>query len=164
MRPGADETGQRILHAGEIDLQPRLSRVRPLGENVQNHLLAVDHEDAGEFFPIPLLRGGEFVVENDHIRSELLGAGSDLLGLAGAHQKPRMVFAVVDQFATDDRDAERVDEFRKFIKQAVRLGALFITSEGPDEQGALDHLWLFLDLKHPKPRKIASVAAPPQGG
>jgi hypothetical protein len=75
-----------------------------------------------------------------------------------------MVFAVVDKFATDDWDAERVDEFRKFIKQAVRLGALFITSEGPDEQGALDHLWLFLDLKHPKPRDIASVAASPQGG
>jgi hypothetical protein len=75
-----------------------------------------------------------------------------------------MVFAVVDEFAADDRDAEGVDEFREFLEQAVRLGALLVARVGPDEQGALHHLWLFLNLKHPKKRDIASVAAPPQGG
>jgi hypothetical protein len=75
-----------------------------------------------------------------------------------------MVFAVVDEFSADDRDAERVDEFRKFLEKAIRLGALLIARVSTDEQGTLHHLWLFLDLKHPKKREIASVAAPPQGG
>ena len=162
VRPGPDEPGEGILHAGEIDLQASLAGVSAFGENVENHLLAVDHEDGGEFFPIPLLGGGEFVVENDDIRAEGLCAVGDFLRLARAHQEPRVVLAVVDEFAADDRDAECVDEFGKFLEQTVRFRSLFVARVGPNKQGALDHLWLFLDFKHPEARKIASAAEPPQ--
>ena len=75
-----------------------------------------------------------------------------------------MVFAVVDEFAADDRDAERVDELGEFIQQTVRLRVLFVARVGPDEQGALDHFRLFLDLKHPEARETATRAGRPQGG
>ena len=64
---------------------------------------------------------------------------------------------------------ERIDdgnarEFGEFLEQTIRLRPLLVARVGPDEQGALHHLWLFLNLKHPKEWDIASVAAPPQGG
>jgi hypothetical protein len=45
--PGAGQAGQRILHAGQRHLQHGLAGVRPVGENLEDHLLAVDDGEAG---------------------------------------------------------------------------------------------------------------------
>ena len=148
VRPRPHESRQRILHSGQINLQPSLPRLRPLGEDVQNHLLPVDHKHTGEFLPVSLLRWREFVVEDDHIGLRLLGQGSDLLRFSRAHQITGMRFAMVHKLPGNDRDAKGVDQLRKLIEQARRLRLAGISAIRSHEHSPLDHLWFFFDLKH----------------
>jgi hypothetical protein len=150
VRPGASQPGQGILVARQLDLQARLARVGALGEDVEDDFLAVDDEGArGEFFPIALLGGGEFVVEDDDVGGELFGGGGDGGGLAGADEVAGVGFAVVDEFAADDRDAEGGDEFREFVEEAGGEGCVGGAGMGTDEEGAFHHAGFFLDLEHP---------------
>ena len=80
-----------------------------------------------------------------------LGLSGDLdpeLGLAGANEMARVHFAVLDEFAADNGDAECFDEFGKFLEQTLGFPALLGADVGSDEQGTLDHFRLFLDLEH----------------
>ena len=67
--PHPREAGQGVLHAGEFDLEAGFLGLGALGEDIENHLLAVDHAEVGEFFPLALLGWGEAVVDDDARRT-----------------------------------------------------------------------------------------------
>ncbi len=109
--PHAGESRQRVLHAGKLDLQACLLGVGALGEDVENHLLAVDHAKVGEFLPLALLGRCEAVVDDDHVA--LVGARefADLGGLAGAAEEFFVHLAAARHDGLDHLDAEGFDEF-----------------------------------------------------
>ena len=92
--------------------------------------------------------GGEFVVENQDIGFERLREGGDFGGLAGADEMARVDFAVLNEFAADNGDAERFDELGQFFEEALGFPALLGADVGSDEQGALDHFRLFPNFEH----------------
>ena len=82
MGPCANQARERIFHARQIHLQASFHRLRSLRKDIQDHFLAVDHQHPGELFPVPLLRGSEFVIEDDHIRLGFLGDAREFLRFA----------------------------------------------------------------------------------
>ena len=102
-------------------------------------------------FPVALLRWAQVVVEDEHIALVFLREVDDLLRLARADQIARMIFAMRDELPLDDRDAERVDQLLQFLEQTLRLRLLRGIDVGADEERALRHLVLLLDLKHSHP-------------
>ena len=82
MAPSTGESRQRVGHARQIHLDLRLTGLCPSTEDIEDDLLTVDHGDLGEIFPVALLCGGEFVVEDDHVAMERTGILADLFGLA----------------------------------------------------------------------------------
>ena len=148
--PHPREARQGVLHAGEFDLQARLLGVGALRENIENHLLAVDHAEVGESFPLALLGGGEAVVDDDHIA--LMGAGEfdDFRGLAGAAEEFLVHFAALRQHALDHLDAEGFHQFAELLEQGFRLGGFARIEIKAHQQGALDHFGFLSDFKHPR--------------
>ncbi len=140
------------MHAGEFDLQAGFLGLRALGENIENHLLAVDHAEVGEFFPLALLGRGQAVVDHDHVA--LMGAGEfgDFRGLAGAAEEFLVHFAAAGEHGLDHFDAEGFDEFAEFFEQGFRLGRLAGIEIKAHQQGALDHFGFLSDFKHPRQR------------
>ncbi len=123
MGPRANEAGEGILHAGEVDLKSGFAGLCAVREDIQNHFLSVDGQNAGQLFPIALLRWRQFVVENNHIDLAFLHKIRNLLGFTGPHQIAGMNLTVVDKLAVDDRDAKRVDKFFEFFQQTGCLGS-----------------------------------------
>ena len=150
--PHPGEPGQGVLHAGEFDLQAGLLGVGALGENIENDLLAVDHAEVGEFFPLALLGGREAVVDDDHIA--LMGAGEfgDFRGFAGAAEEFLMHFTAAGEHGFDHLDAEGFDQFGEFFEQGFRLVGIARVEIKAHQQGALDHFGFLSDFKHPRHR------------
>ncbi len=67
--PPAAEPIAEVLQLCQLDLQTRLVGAGPAGEDIENHLAAIDDDPAGLFFDIPALCGGEAVVEDDQVGS-----------------------------------------------------------------------------------------------
>ena len=136
--PGAGEAGERILHARESDLEDGLAGLRAVGEDVEDHLLSVDHGDRGEFFPIALLGGAEGLVEDDDVALEETGGADDLLHLAGADEGGGAGRAEVDEGVTDDGDAEVFDEFLELGEEFDGFAGGHLGCLDADEIGAFD--------------------------
>jgi len=60
-------------------LEPRLFRVRTLGEDIQNDLLSIDHRYLGQSLPIPLLGRLKLIVKHDDIGPQVMGLSCYLL-------------------------------------------------------------------------------------
>jgi hypothetical protein len=146
--PGAGEARERILHPREIDLDARLAGVGAGAEDIEDDFLPVGDGNAGELFPIALLRRAELVIENEDVALELFRAIDDLLRFAGADEITRVVFAIGDEFAADNRDAEGIDEFGQFLEQMLRFRLEVRSDVCADEQRTLHGFFLRLDLKH----------------
>src|SRR5439155_22629270 len=86
MLPHAGEPRQRILELRELDLEPRLARARAPREDVEDELGAVHDLDAERLLEIADLRGRQVVVEDRHVRVELVHALAHLLELALADE------------------------------------------------------------------------------
>ncbi len=148
MAPCAHQPRERILHARKIDLQPRLAGLRPFAENIEDDLLAVDDQHAGDLFPVALLAGGQFVVENDHVDLLFLHQRGDFVRLARAEQELGIILPVVDEHALHHGNAERVHQFFKFLQQ-TRCFQLFLGLDvSAHQQRALHHPGLVFDFKH----------------
>ena len=65
MCPHAGQARQGVFHAGQCHLEPRLACACTKIENIEDHLLPVDHGEAGEFLPIALLPGRKGLVKDE---------------------------------------------------------------------------------------------------
>ena len=137
MGPRAREAGQRILHAGQCDLQHRLAGLGAVGENFQDDFLPVDDREAGLLLPVALLGGREFLVEHDDVGAIGLGQRDELSGLAAADEKLGLLpVAQVDERGTGDGDAEILDELDELGEQLRPFARLHVRRLHADEQGA----------------------------
>ena len=135
--PRAGQAGQRILHAGQRDLQHRLAGARPVGENLQDDLLPVDDSEAGFLLPVALLGGGKFLVEDDDVGAVSLGRGDQLGGLATADEKLGLqAVAQVDERGARDGQVEVLDELVQLREQLRALAGGHVRCLHPHQEGA----------------------------
>lgn len=146
--PGTGESGEGILEAGQFDLESSFVGPSSLGEDIEDDFLTVEDRYATELFPVPLLAGGEFVIEDDAIEPFSLYAIGNLLGFTGAEQVARMALAVVNQDAIDHWNSERIDEIFEFEEKALRVVSFCWVGERPDEKGFFHHLPAWIDINH----------------
>ena len=109
----------------------------------------------GEFFPVALLAGRQFIVENDDVELLLLRPRHDFLRLARADEIARMLLAMMHEHAVDDRHAQSVHEFLEFFEQAGRFGACVGLGVSADEQRAFRHFCSLFDIKHEVAKLLA---------
>src|SRR6185312_11321957 len=74
----------------ELDFELALEAARPLGEDVEDQAVAIEHAPARELLEIALLAGRKRVIHQDHVRSAGLGRSLQLLRLATAHEETRI--------------------------------------------------------------------------
>jgi hypothetical protein len=65
--PHLPQPGQRVFQLRQLDLQARLHRPRPGGEDVEDQFAAVQDLDLGGLFQVADLRGAQVVIEDDDI-------------------------------------------------------------------------------------------------
>ncbi len=159
VRPHPREARQRVLHAGELDLEASLLGLGAQGEDIEDDFLAVDDGEVSIFFPSALLGGAELVVENDDVALEVFRHVDEFGALAGTHEVARRLLGDAHEFGGGGLDAQRADEFLQFLQQAGRLIGIAAVEVHPDEEGTLDHFGFFSDFEHdghiyvtPRPR------------
>src|SRR5690606_40173888 len=115
------------LHLSELDLQLAVSALRPLREDVEDELGAVDDLQIGQAGDRSRLRPRQVVVEDQHLDVELHRPDDELVDLAAAEDVLR-VDAVTDlQDGVEDLDAGRARELGELSEALLRLaGALFV--------------------------------------
>jgi hypothetical protein len=95
--------------------------VRAIGEDLEDHLLAVDDGESREFLPVALLGGCQRLVEDDDLRAFGTGHFGKLRRLAAADQEFWSGRAQVDQGAARDGDPEVLDQFGKLGQQFLSV-------------------------------------------
>ena len=87
MRPHTLQARVQVLVLGQAHLQATLLGGGVQGEDVQDQRRAVDdlHALGQGLLQVDLLGGGQFLVEDDQVRLQLLGHVADLGHLARAH-------------------------------------------------------------------------------
>ena len=134
-RPGKPR--QRVLHAGEGDLQHRLPSVGAVGEHLEDDLLAVDDRHARKFFPVALLGRRERRVEHDHLGAILLGQRGDLLGLSLADVESRGGGPQLDKEMPDNGKAQVFDELGELLEKLFPFALGHFRCLDPDQECAL---------------------------
>ena len=86
MRPHPAQARQQVLELRKLDLQAPLGGARVLGEDVENHLGAVDDLRAKHLLEVASLRGGQLLVKNHGGDVALFHLRGDLVRLAFANQ------------------------------------------------------------------------------
>jgi hypothetical protein len=80
--PFARQARHQVQQLREFDLQRALARARPLREDVQNQLRAVNHARLGNLLQVALLHRVEFHIEQDDIRLVFAGELEQHFGFA----------------------------------------------------------------------------------
>ena len=83
-----------------------------------------------------------------------MGAGEldHFSGFAGAAEEFLVLFAAAAKHRLYDFNAEGFDEFAEFVEQGLGFRRLVRLEIEAHQQGALDHVRLFSDFKHPRHR------------
>ena len=144
MAPRAGEAGQRILHAGEGNLEDGLAGLRAVGEDLENDLLAIDDGEFGEFFPVALLGGGQGLVEHDHVAALGLGEVDQFFGLAAAEEGGGGGDAELNQFGADDREFEIFDQLGELGQELGPFTLRHRFGLHAHEKGAFDFFRAFV--------------------
>jgi len=124
VRPHPAQSRQRVLRAGELDLDLGLMRLRVVDEDLQDQLGAVDDGGLGELLEGAHLRGREVVVDEDHAGLELVGEVAHLLGLALAEVEPGVDGVASLDHQPDDLRARRLGE-RRFLSARISANTSF---------------------------------------
>ena len=141
--PGAGEARKRVFHARERDLEDGFAGVGAVGEDLEDDLFAIDDAEAGEFFPIALLGGGELFVEDDDVGLGGFGLVGEFLGFSGAEKERGRGRAQVDERGGDDLEVEVFDELFQFREKFGALAGGHVLSLNADEEGAFEITGLF---------------------
>ncbi len=89
--PGPGQPGQTVFVLGQLHLHRALLGAGVAGEDVQDQGRAVQDLDLAQgLLHLPLLAGGELVVEDHHVGPGLGDQGFQLHQLAGAHEGGRV--------------------------------------------------------------------------
>ena len=139
---------QGVLHASQLDLEAGLLGLGALGEDIEDHFLAVDHAHVGGLFPFALLGRGELVVDDDAVALVGLRQFDDLGGLAGAAEEFPVHLTAAGEDLLDHANAQGAHQFTKLFEQG--FGFYFFTRVEiqPHQQGALDQQRFLADFKH----------------
>lgn len=86
MRPLAGQPRQEIFELGELNLQLAFVAARPLGEDVQDQLAAIDDSNLKRGFKITLLRGREIFIDDNQVGVSFLQRFLNFVDLAAADQ------------------------------------------------------------------------------
>ena len=121
MRPGPLEPRQEIFLAGQLHLELGLAGVGPLGEHLEDDLLAVDDGEGGFSLPVALLGGGERFVDDNDIGAGGPGLLDQFADLAPSKEKCGGGGPQVDEGAAFDGQSQVLDELAQFRE---KLGAL----------------------------------------
>ena len=132
------EAGESVLELGELHLDLPLPAVGALGEDVEDHLGAVDDLHLGEIGDRADLGGAQLVVEDEQVRPHLerpddeVGELPPADEIAGVHLGAALDDSVEDLDRGGAAELLELGERRLAVEKGVRLH--------PDEDGAVDGL------------------------
>ncbi len=90
MGPAAHEPAADVPQLCQLHFQFALEAACALREDVQNEAVAVEDASADQLLEVALLAGGERVVDEDDVGGVFCGHGTQLIGLAAAHEVARI--------------------------------------------------------------------------
>ncbi len=105
-----------VLQLGQLDLQTGLVGAGPAGEDVENHLAAIDDDPAGLFFEVSALGGGETVVEDDQVGPARIEQQLELFELSLSQAGGRNHLAANLGHPAHDLDAGRFYQPGQFVQ------------------------------------------------
>ncbi len=88
--PPSRQPRQEVLELGQLHLQPPLPRARPVGEDVEDQLRAVEGLDPDRLLDVPLLGRRQLLVDDEEVGVQLLRQGRDLLDLPASDERRRV--------------------------------------------------------------------------
>ena len=132
------EAGEAVLELGELHLDLPLPAVGALGEDVEDHLGAVDDLHLGEVGDRADLGGGQLVVEDEQVRPHLERPDDEVGELSPADEKAGVHLGTVLDDRVEDLDAGGAAELPKLGQRGLAVEKGFRLH--PDEDGAVDGL------------------------
>ena len=121
--PHAAHAREVVLELRELDLELSLGRHRVLREDVEDQLGAVDDARLQRVFEHPLLRRGELVVDEQHLRPRPLVLALQLLELALADVRAAVRLRAVLHEPVDRLDARGPRELGELGELVLGVGA-----------------------------------------
>jgi hypothetical protein len=141
MLPEAPEAGKRVVELGDLDLDPRLPRARPAGEDVENELRAIDDVDIEELLDVPRLGRRQIVVEDDEVRFPVVYLPGELLDLPLADEGGAVDSRSVLERAAHDRGSGGAGEELELAKVIELVPAPHAGQGHPDEVRSFDGIF-----------------------
>ncbi len=132
--PHARQPGQQILILGQLHLEASLPGLGPLSKDIQNQRAAVYDLYAGHLLQSPILRGGQVVVQDDHV------------GLGGCQQLLDLLDLTLPQEAVGIRGGTALQDLGRALaagglQEGLQLvqgsfGGVFVRGKNPGVQAA----------------------------
>ena len=135
MSPHALQPRQAVAQLGQLDLEPGLGGLRPLGEDVHDQLAAIDHGFVRDLLNVAFLRRAQVVVGDDEVDIEFLRALGGLGNLSRSDPGRRVgAVELLDQAVKylDVSGFRERDDFRQWIDRGP-----VVIEQGLDDQGRL---------------------------
>ena len=133
----AAQPGEQVLEQRHLYLCHPFPGGCVLGEDVENHRLAVDHVAVEGTLQVPLLCWGEAVVEDDNVDVEPLGDGRQLVDLSLADERRRVGGVALHQNHVDRVGARCLGEPRQLFERSFGLLGIGAPKCDADQESAL---------------------------
>ncbi len=117
----AAQPGEQVLEQRHLDLCHAFPGGGVLGEDVEDHRLAVDYVAVEGALQVALLCRGEAVVEDDNVDVEPLGDGRQLVDLSLAHEGRRIGGVALHQNDVDRVGTGCLGEPRQLLEGGLGL-------------------------------------------
>src|SRR5581483_2002945 len=137
VRPRADQAGQQVMKARRLDLQPALVRPGVLGEDLEDHLRAVEDAHLQFALEVPLLARRQVLVADDDVERALVPESAQLLDLPHADEVRRLDLRTALHVGADDISAGGAGQVRELEHLLAHLLFRRTGQQDPDQVGAL---------------------------
>ena len=131
------QPGEQVLEQRHLDLCHAFPGGGVLGEDVEDHRLAVDDVAVEGALQVPLLCWGEAVVEDDNVDVEPLGNGRQLVDLSLAHEGRRIGGVALHQYDVDRVGTRCLGEPRQLFEGSFGLLGIGAPHCDADEKSAV---------------------------
>ena len=98
-------------------MEDGFARLGAVGEDLEDHFLAVDDGQFGEFLPVALLGGREGFVEDNDVAAFGFCEFDQLFCFAAAKERGGGSGTELDELGSDDRELQIFDQFGEFIEE-----------------------------------------------
>src|SRR6266700_4953010 len=136
---------RHVPQARDLDLRARVARARVPVEDLEDDHAAVHHLAADLLRQVELLRGGNFVVDEEHVHGLPLAHEAQLLPLAGSEVRPRLEPRALLREPADDLEPQRLRELAQLRQRRLELGVAHAGPLHARDDGALR---LRVDILH----------------